>query len=390
MRHASHESACAGQKDTAVADLHHNTETVPSMASPTFERSEISEASELLSGPASLPQPITTELQQPVSAHVTTPVSPSPSPNLADLLGHEEATEDCPCSPSSPRSPQALASSPLPEFHQLTSPVALPETPTEFKVYSRRRHMRLHRPSLTHAPAVGVAVPRETPPTAAVCLTPSSPATTSVSQTGSTASKHSVAGVAVPQPTPPAAEAPLDAATLISSTTTAAGVAVPCETPPTTEAALAAIPTPTATMAVGVAVPRETPPAADMTPRTSARNAFIAKLARHTAGHLPVPTINKRCTKAMPLGQTPRRSRRLAGAQVEFKPDDLDRRSKKKVMRSLEIIGEQDGIDQQTQDDYAKIFGQPLSDLHLQALAALFKWSIPEDLDHANSGTVAT
>ena len=35
----------------------------------------------------------------------------------------------------------------------------------------------------------------------------------------------------------------------------------------------------------------------------------------------------------------------------------------------------------QAQDKYFKLFGQPLSDSHLQALTALFNWSLPEDLD---------
>ena len=52
----------------------------------------------------------------------------------------------------------------------------------------------------------------------------------------------------------------------------------------------------------------------------------------------------------------------------------------KKAMRSLDIISENEGIDQQVLDDYAKLFGHPLSDSQLQALAALFTWSLPDDL----------
>ena len=76
---------------------------------------------------------------------------------------------------------------------------------------------------------------------------------------------------------------------------------------------------------------------------------------------------------------TPRRSRRLTGATAEFLPDDLSKRTKKKAMRSLDILSENEGIDQQAQDDYAKLFRHPLSDSHLRALSALFKWSLPED-----------
>jgi hypothetical protein len=35
-------------------------------------------------------------------------------------------------------------------------------------------------------------------------------------------------------------------------------------------------------------------------------------------------------------------------------------------MRSLDIISENEGIDQQALDDYAKLFGHPLSDSQLQ------------------------
>jgi hypothetical protein len=66
---------------------------------------------------------------------------------------------------------------------------------------------------------------------------------------------------------------------------------------------------------------------------------------------------------------------------VEFRLGDLERRSKKKAMRSLQIIGEQDGIDQQAQDEYAKLFEKPLSAVHVQTLAALFKWDIPAGWD---------
>jgi hypothetical protein len=90
-----------------------------------------------------------------------------------------------------------------------------------------------------------------------------------------------------------------------------------------------------------------------------------------------MPTINKRRYKS---GVTPRRSRRLAGADVEFPLNDMSRRTKKKAMRSLDIIGENEGIDQQALDDYAKLFVHPLSVSQLQALAALFNWSLPDGL----------
>jgi hypothetical protein len=55
--------------------------------------------------------------------------------------------------------------------------------------------------------------------------------------------------------------------------------------------------------------------------------------------------------------------------------DMVARRSTKKIMRSLGIIGEQDGINQQALEEYGGIFTEPISTSHLQALAALFGWN---------------
>ena len=72
----------------------------------------------------------------------------------------------------------------------------------------------------------------------------------------------------------------------------------------------------------------------------------------------------------------------------EFGLNDLERRSKKKAMRTLELIEEHEGIDQQALDEYAKLFEQPLPNSHLQALAALFHWSLPENLDEGEGGVL--
>jgi hypothetical protein len=71
---------------------------------------------------------------------------------------------------------------------------------------------------------------------------------------------------------------------------------------------------------------------------------------------------------------------------VEFGPEDLERRMKKKAMQALNILDEQEGIDQQALDDYAKLFGQPLSDSHICALPALFNWSLPDEFVPGNEG----
>jgi hypothetical protein len=114
------------------------------------------------------------------------------------------------------------------------------------------------------------------------------------------------------------------------------------------------------------------------------REDFINKITAHTAAILPIK-IQHQKAKSLQQGQTPRRNRCIAGAAAEFKTGDLER-SKKKVTRSLQIIGEQEGIDQQAQEEYAKLFQGPLSDSHVQTLAALFKWSIPAALIQEEDG----
>jgi hypothetical protein len=43
-------------------------------------------------------------------------------------------------------------------------------------------------------------------------------------------------------------------------------------------------------------------------------------------------------------------------------------------MQSLGVIGENEGMDQHAQEEYARIFSKPLSATHLAALTALFGW----------------
>jgi hypothetical protein len=52
-------------------------------------------------------------------------------------------------------------------------------------------------------------------------------------------------------------------------------------------------------------------------------------------------------------------------------------------MKALGVINEHEGISEQANKDYNKIFGKPLSDVHLEALAGLFNWSIPEFIEPA-------
>lgn len=48
------------------------------------------------------------------------------------------------------------------------------------------------------------------------------------------------------------------------------------------------------------------------------------------------------------------------------------------VIHSLDLAMEHEHVDQKLMNDYAKLFGRPLSDSNVQALATLFGWFVPE------------
>lgn len=81
------------------------------------------------------------------------------------------------------------------------------------------------------------------------------------------------------------------------------------------------------------------------------------------------------------VAAAPRRSRRVAGAGVEFNMQDWGGRSTKKAMRALCIIFEAEGISQETIEIYARLLKHPLSQVQVEALAALFGWATPSDLE---------
>jgi hypothetical protein len=115
----------------------------------------------------------------------------------------------------------------------------------------------------------------------------------------------------------------------------------------------------------------------------SSSEYFLNRVAIRPAALLPNPCIKVHKKTSSPLSSlaVPRRSRRVAGVGVEFIMQDLGRRSMKKALATLHIISETEGINQEAMDAYAKLFSQPLSQCHVEALAALFGWSAPSVLE---------
>lgn len=230
-----------------------------------------------------------------------------------------------PHTPASVRSPRTPRTSllPLPDFDQLMTPVIANGPPwrshsrTQFRVYSRRRRISLQRPLTPRtgdvvALAPSLAQDKRGEEVAASTTTPAVPA----------------AKVCDAQPEDEAtAASPLataEGAKLVPAATHegAAGVVVPGATPPAAPA-LANTSASSQAAAAGVVVPFATPSAA---PQSSKHADFISKIVRHAAALLPSTAGQKCHSKAPPSGQTPRRSRRIAGVQAEFQVGELDRR----------------------------------------------------------------
>jgi hypothetical protein len=70
----------------------------------------------------------------------------------------------------------------------------------------------------------------------------------------------------------------------------------------------------------------------------------------------------------------------VAGIGVEFAMQDWGGKSSKKAMKALHIISNGE-ISQEAQREYAALFKHPLSPSQVKALAALFGWSIPAELE---------
>ena len=106
----------------------------------------------------------------------------------------------------------------------------------------------------------------------------------------------------------------------------------------------------------------------------------MEKLTKKTTKILPTPRANRLRSWVCAPVTPPRRSRRIAGYEPET-PCGASLRAKEKVMRALNLIGESGGIDQQSLEEYSKLFTGTamLPDTQAKALSALFGWATPDD-----------
>ena len=116
-------------------------------------------------------------------------------------------------------------------------------------------------------------------------------------------------------------------------------------------------------------------------PQSGQRGRFLAKITKKTSKILPTPRANRLRSRTCAPCAPPRRSRRIAGMEPAPPSGGDSLRTKKKVMRALGIIGETAGIDQQSLEEYSKLFtgSARLPDSQALALSALFGWAAPEE-----------
>jgi len=134
-----------------------------------------------------------------------------------------------------------------------------------------------------------------------------------------------------------------------------------------------AVPAPTQQQGSTGAVAAQTPP--------NKHSSFITKLSKKTSRILPTPRKNRIRQRNRIPGAPPRRSRRLAGVEPKNVGAASSTRSKKKVMRALDLIGESEGITPEALDEYGKLFTPSCSlvSSQSQALAAQFGWTVPDE-----------
>jgi hypothetical protein len=128
--------------------------------------------------------------------------------------------------------------------------------------------------------------------------------------------------------------------------------------------------------------------AASQSPLSAAQSAttaeFIARVSRPAARVLCGPQKQKRQRRPrVPCeGALPRRSRRLA--EKVMAPAQVSK-GKWRIANELGLLGgdPSESLSLEVLDNYAKVFGERLTDLQVKALAALFNWTVPEDLQGA-------
>lgn len=110
---------------------------------------------------------------------------------------------------------------------------------------------------------------------------------------------------------------------------------------------------------------------------------FLSGITRPVQQLLPRPAAPRRRSRPRPAGSLPRRSRQIAEAGP-CSPGPVLNDVQRRVIKCLGLSHDVEKVSHQALDSYCKLFENPLTDVHLSALAALFGWKV-EDGDQARA-----
>jgi hypothetical protein len=105
--------------------------------------------------------------------------------------------------------------------------------------------------------------------------------------------------------------------------------------------------------------------------------SFVASNTKEVECLLPPPVpLRRQSARLMPPDFIPRRSCRL-GKQKMF--NTSGRQIQMDIMKRLKIVSDKQALGWETLEEYGRLFSSRPSDSHINALAALFGWTVPDD-----------
>jgi hypothetical protein len=104
----------------------------------------------------------------------------------------------------------------------------------------------------------------------------------------------------------------------------------------------------------------------------------VANFTRNIDCLLPQPPIQKRRIKQLPPNFVPRRSSRLSKKREGL--NSTVRQVQAELMMKLNVTNSQVAVTDELLEEFGQLFNKPLSNSHIKALAALFGWSVPDNV----------
>lgn len=95
---------------------------------------------------------------------------------------------------------------------------------------------------------------------------------------------------------------------------------------------------------------------------------------------LPQPDVPKRRAKQLPPDFVPRRSGRLAKKGTGA-PSAAVKQVQTELARRLGLVEDREVVGEAALEEYRQLFNRPLSQSHVRALAALFGWAPPDQVE---------